>query len=154
MKRAPPTFVVEVRHQRRSANAIGKAGLAEPALAGSGRHAGAAALFEAEPKVPPAAEAPPASGAEMDQQRAQRYRDLSAGDQWRVSTFFSCYFLMTGLHGLHVVVGIALISWVLLRSLRGDFSSRYFTPVDLVGLYWHLVDMIWIFLFPLFYLIR
>jgi hypothetical protein len=60
MKRAPPTFVVEVRRQRRSANAIGKAGLAEPALAGSGRHAGAAALFEAEPKVPPAAEAPPA----------------------------------------------------------------------------------------------
>jgi len=107
-----------------------------------------------QPGALPAAEAPPASGAEIDQQRAQRYRDLSAGDQWRVSTFFSCYFLLTGLHGLHVVVGISLISWILMRSLRGDFSSRYFTPVDLVGLYWHLVDMIWIFLFPLFYLIR
>jgi hypothetical protein len=60
MKRAPPTFVVEVRRQRRSANSIGKAWLAEPALAGSGRHAGAAAPFEAEPKAPLAAEAPPA----------------------------------------------------------------------------------------------
>jgi hypothetical protein len=63
MKRAPPTFVVEVRRQRRSANAIGKAGLAEPALAGSGRHAGAAAPFEAEPKAPLAAKPPLAAEA-------------------------------------------------------------------------------------------
>jgi len=84
----------------------------------------------------------------------RRYHDLSDQDQWRVATFFSCYFLMTGLHGIHVVVGMALITWILIRSIRGDFSSKYYTPVDLVGLYWHLVDMIWIFLFPLLYLIH
>ena len=68
--------------------------------------------------------------------------------------FFSIYFLMTGLHGLHVVIGMILIAGILVRSLRGAFSSAYFTPVDLVGLYWHLVDLIWIFLFPLLYLIH
>ena len=83
-----------------------------------------------------------------------RYRQLSDAAQWRVNTFFSCYFLMTGLHGIHVLVGMGLISWLLLRSLRNEFSSEYFTPVDLIGLYWHLVDLIWIFLFPLLYLIH
>lgn len=67
--------------------------------------------------------------------------------------FFSFYFMMTGLHGIHIVAGMAVIGWVLRRAVRGDFSSRYYTPVDLTGLYWHLVDMIWIYLFPLLYLI-
>jgi cytochrome c oxidase subunit 3 len=68
--------------------------------------------------------------------------------------FFSIYFLMTGLHGLHVLIGMGVITWILLRARRGEFSSEYYTPVDLVGLYWHLVDIIWIYLFPLLYLIR
>jgi cytochrome c oxidase subunit 3 len=68
--------------------------------------------------------------------------------------FFAFYFMMTGLHGFHILGGIAVIGWILRRSIRGDFSSRYNTPVDLVGLYWHLVDLIWIYLFPLLYLIR
>ncbi len=133
----------------------------------------------------------------------------------RVYSFFQIYFLMTGLHGIHVIIGMGLIFWVTLRSLpsrkrppllgliptaigayllfiggisgtrlpliigaviialgigvavvglsvarkrpvtpTGDFSSAYFTPVDIVGLYWHLVDLIWIFLFPLLYLIH
>jgi cytochrome c oxidase subunit 3 len=67
--------------------------------------------------------------------------------------FFGIYFVMTGLHGIHVLVGMAVIAWLLVRAVRGDFSSEYFTPVDLGGLYWHVVDLIWIFLFPLFYLI-
>ncbi len=67
--------------------------------------------------------------------------------------FFNIYFMMTGLHGIHVLVGMIVIIWLLVRSFRGDFSSEYFTPVDLGGLYWHIVDVIWIFLFPLFYLI-
>ncbi len=71
-----------------------------------------------------------------------------------VPTFFSIYFLMTGLHGLHVVIGMGAIGWLLYRTTKGHFSSAYFTPVDLVGLYWHLVDLIWIFLFPLLYLIH
>ena len=70
-----------------------------------------------------------------------------------VHVFFSIYFLMTGLHGVHVIAGMAVIAWLLVRALRGEFGPAYFTPVDLGGLYWHLVDLIWIFLFPLLYLI-
>lgn len=71
-----------------------------------------------------------------------------------VQIFFGIYFAMTGLHGVHVLAGMAVIAWLLMRSLRGDFSKEYFTPVDLGGLYWHLVDLIWIYLFPLLYLIH
>jgi len=67
--------------------------------------------------------------------------------------FFNIYFMMTGLHGIHVAVGIVVISWLFFRASRGEFNEQYFTPVDLGGLYWHVVDLIWIFLFPLFYLI-
>ena len=68
--------------------------------------------------------------------------------------FFSFYFMMTGLHGVHILGGMAVIAWVLRRAARGDFSHAYYSPVDLVGLYWHLVDLIWIYLFPLLYLIK
>jgi cytochrome c oxidase subunit 3 len=67
--------------------------------------------------------------------------------------FFSFYFMMTGLHGFHVVGGMCVITWLLFRAIRGDFSASYYGPVDMVGLYWHLVDLIWIYLFPLMYLI-
>lgn len=67
--------------------------------------------------------------------------------------FFGIYFLMTGLHGFHVLCGMAVIGWVLVRAIRNDFSSKYYFPVELVGLYWHLVDLIWIYLFPLLYLV-
>ncbi|HQR06667.1 MAG TPA: cytochrome c oxidase subunit 3 family protein [Gemmatales bacterium] len=71
-----------------------------------------------------------------------------------VRTFFAVYFCLTGLHGIHVIVGIGFLFWLLIRSYRGDFSPEYFAPVDFVGLYWHVVDLIWIFLFPLLYLIH
>ncbi len=67
--------------------------------------------------------------------------------------FFSIYFAMTGLHGLHVLAGMGAISWVLVKTIRYRFSPGYYTPMEMTGLYWHLVDMIWIFLFPLLYLI-
>ncbi len=70
-----------------------------------------------------------------------------------LGTFFSVYYLMTGLHGIHVLAGMALYGWLIARAWRGDFGPRYYGPVDVVALYWHLVDMIWIFLFPLLYLI-
>ncbi len=68
--------------------------------------------------------------------------------------FFGVYFAMTGLHAIHVIVGMIVIGWLIVGSIRGQFSSQYYTPVDLVGLYWHIVDLIWIFLFPLFYIIH
>lgn len=71
----------------------------------------------------------------------------------KANVFFSLYYLMTGLHGIHVLIGIGLMVWLLKRSLNGDFGSEYYTPIEITGLYWHLVDIIWIFLFPLFYLI-
>ncbi|MFI5380290.1 MAG: cytochrome c oxidase subunit 3 [Tepidisphaerales bacterium] len=68
--------------------------------------------------------------------------------------FFSMYFLLTGLHGIHVLIGMGIISWLLWKSFAGRFNTRYFTPLELGGLYWHLVDLVWIFLFPLLYLIQ
>ncbi len=70
-----------------------------------------------------------------------------------VGIFFSIYYCMTGLHAFHILGGIAFLSWIYFRSLRGDWRPDYFGPVDYVGLYWHLVDLIWIYLFPLLYLI-
>ena len=67
--------------------------------------------------------------------------------------FFGIYFLLTGLHGVHVAIGIGVIAWVAWRNERGEFNKDYWTPVDLVALYWHLVDLVWIYLFPLLYLI-
>ena len=69
------------------------------------------------------------------------------------SSFFSIYFMMTGVHGVHVLVGIGILIWIWIRNNRGDFSKEYFTPVDIAALYWHLVDLVWIYLFPLLYLI-
>jgi cytochrome c oxidase subunit 3 len=70
-----------------------------------------------------------------------------------VSMYFTVYFLMTGLHGLHVLIGMSLLAWVAVRAWRNEFGPGYSTPVELSGLYWHLVDLIWIFLFPLLYLV-
>ena len=67
--------------------------------------------------------------------------------------FFSFYFMMTGLHGIHILGGMVAITWALLRARKGDFDPTYYSPVEMVGLYWHLVDLIWIYLFPLLYLI-
>jgi cytochrome c oxidase subunit 3 len=69
------------------------------------------------------------------------------------AAFFSVYFMATGVHGLHVLIGIGVLLWIWRRNERGEFSKDFFTPVDLVALYWHLVDLIWIYLFPFLYLI-
>lgn len=71
----------------------------------------------------------------------------------KANIFFSIYYMMTGLHGLHVVIGIGLMLWLVWKAKKGAFHSEYYTPVEITGLYWHLVDVIWIFLFPLLYLI-
>jgi cytochrome c oxidase subunit III len=68
--------------------------------------------------------------------------------------FFTIYFAMTGLHGIHVLFGVAVFTWLLFRAIKGQFTPEYFGPVDYAALYWHIVDLIWIFLFPLLYLIH
>ena len=72
----------------------------------------------------------------------------------RAGVFFGIYYCMTGVHAIHILGGIGVLVWLLIRSVRKDFNREYFGPVDYVGLYWHLVDLIWIYLFPLLYLIR
>ena len=67
--------------------------------------------------------------------------------------YYGFYFCMTGLHGIHVMIGMGLIIWLAIRAKRGDFGAEYFTPVEGVGIFWHIVDLIWIFLFPLLYLV-
>jgi cytochrome c oxidase subunit 3 len=68
--------------------------------------------------------------------------------------FLSVYFAMTGLHGVHVLFGVFVFIWLLIRAIKGQFNDKYFGPIDFAALYWHIVDLIWIFLFPLLYLIH
>jgi cytochrome c oxidase subunit 3 len=67
--------------------------------------------------------------------------------------FFSFYFALTGIHALHMVVGVGIMSWVAWLAKKKEFSTDYYNPVEIAGLYWHFVDIVWIFLYPLLYLI-
>ena len=76
-----------------------------------------------------------------------------AGDHRSVQLFFSFYFGMTGMHALHMIIGSGLIIWLMIRTLQNVFTSEYYAPIENFGLYWHFVDLVWIFLFPMFYLL-
>jgi cytochrome c oxidase subunit III len=67
--------------------------------------------------------------------------------------FFIFYFVMTGMHALHMIIGIGLMCVIIWMTWRGRFSAQHYAPVEITGLYWHFVDIVWIFLFPLLYLI-
>ena len=108
------------------------------------------AILGIEPSTALAAAAGPA-GALAPGEQLTRTAEQHQGD---VNVFFGIYFAMTGLHAFHVLAGIVVIGWLILRSINGDFGAEYYAPVDCVGLYWHVVDLIWIFLFPLLYLIH
>ncbi len=69
-----------------------------------------------------------------------------------VALFYFLYFMLTGVHGLHVTIGIGLVAVMAVRAWRNAFSARYYTPVEVTGLYWHFVDLVWIFLYALIYL--
>ncbi|MEW6297767.1 MAG: cytochrome c oxidase subunit 3 family protein [Thermodesulfobacteriota bacterium] len=77
----------------------------------------------------------------------------AGGDAQQAQLFFSLYFAMTGMHALHMIIGIGILAVLLVHAWRGRFSSLYYAPVELTGLYWHFVDIVWIFLFPLLYLL-
>jgi len=68
--------------------------------------------------------------------------------------FFSLYYVTTGLHFLHVAGGVLLLSWIGWRARRGDFDAVWHTPLELSGMYWHFVDLVWLFVWPCFYLLR
>jgi cytochrome c oxidase subunit III len=70
-----------------------------------------------------------------------------------VPLFFCFYFFMTGLHALHMIIGFGILSTLTVMAHRGRFNSEYYAPLEVSGLYWHFVDIVWIFLFPLLYLI-
>jgi cytochrome c oxidase subunit 3 len=72
----------------------------------------------------------------------------------KTQIFFFLYFAMTGMHALHMIIGLGLLFWLTWRAHRGEFSSGYVAPIENFGLYWHFVDIVWIFLFPLLYLIN
>ncbi|MFQ5650596.1 MAG: cytochrome c oxidase subunit 3 family protein [bacterium] len=71
----------------------------------------------------------------------------------QVRIFFSFYFSMTGMHALHMVVGAGLLIWLIIQTAKGRYTAEYNTPVEMFGLYWHFVDIVWIYLFPLLYLV-
>ncbi|MGD0872053.1 MAG: cytochrome c oxidase subunit 3 family protein [Bryobacteraceae bacterium] len=81
------------------------------------------------------------------------FEGMQPDEQAHAQLFFSLYFAMTGLHALHMVIGVGMLLFLIRQAQKGKYSAAYMTPVDLGGLYWHFVDIIWIFLFPLLYLI-
>jgi cytochrome c oxidase subunit 3 len=86
-------------------------------------------------------------------QAAFHLEGVQPGDQGHAQLFFSLYFAMTGLHAMHMVIGVGILLTLIVHARKGVYSAGYYTPVDVAGLYWHFVDVIWIFLFPLLYLI-
>jgi cytochrome c oxidase subunit III len=71
----------------------------------------------------------------------------------KVEMFYWIYFAMTGMHALHMIIGAGLLTFLLIFSIKGRYDPEYHSPVEVVGLYWHFVDIVWIFLFPLLYLL-
>ena len=75
-------------------------------------------------------------------------------DPMKAQAFYFLYFAMTGVHALHMVIGLGVVAWIAWRAKRGEFTPHYYNPVEMTGLYWHFVDIVWIFLYPLLYLIE
>jgi cytochrome c oxidase subunit 3 len=118
-------------------------------------------VWAAEHAAPTSAEAtvgkPAAEGGAEHAAAATEHRALSLSPQQLQQTtqlYFSLYFTMTGLHALHMIIGIGIMLVITWMSWKGKFDEHYYTPVEMAGLYWHFVDIVWIFLFPLLYLVE
>jgi cytochrome c oxidase subunit III len=125
-------------------------------------HAGEHVVADAKPAVAATAGAEvkaiveTASQAHPDQVAPPKFEGVKNADvnqKGRAGLFFSIYYCMTGVHAFHIIGGMIVLTWLIVKAARHEFHSKYFGPVDNVGLYWHLVDFIWIYLFPLLYLI-
>jgi cytochrome c oxidase subunit III len=84
---------------------------------------------------------------------AAGHTEATPVDPRHAQIFFSLYFAMTGLHALHMVIGVGIFVYLTVMAWRGRFGPGYYTPIEIGGLYWHFVDIVWIYLFPLLYLI-
>lgn len=84
---------------------------------------------------------------------AEYAEHIALGELPGTNNFFSLYYMMTGLHAIHVFAGMAALTAMLVMAYRGKFSAGYHNPVEITGLYWHFVDLVWIYLFPMLYLI-
>ena len=104
-------------------------------------------------KIVPAAAGPAGLATAEDRAVAEDERNAVDVDPANAKTFFSVYFLMTGLHGIHVILGMIAMLWLLKLTWQGVFDGGHYTKVDNIALYWHVVDLIWIYLFLLMYLI-
>ena len=78
---------------------------------------------------------------------------INGADAGGARMFWSFYFVATALHALHMIVGVGLVSWIALQARRGAFADGWLTPVEVVGLYWSFVDIVWIVLYPIIYLV-
>jgi cytochrome c oxidase subunit 3 len=89
-------------------------------------------------------------------ENAHEARTMQAADadyRRHAEIFFSLYFIMTGIHATHMIIGLGILAVLLFYSWRGKYDSEYYNPLEMTGLYWHFVDIVWIFLFPLLYLL-
>lgn len=84
---------------------------------------------------------------------AEYSEHIALGELPGTNNFFSLYYMMTGLHAIHVFAGMAALAAMLVMTYRGEFSEEYHNPVEITGLYWHFVDLVWIYLFPMLYLV-
>lgn len=91
-----------------------------------------------------------ASGAQVGEHLRHALETVNPNN---VQLFYSLYFAMTGMHALHMIIGAGLMTWLLITTNKGRYSSAYYNPVEICGLYWHFVDIVWIFLFPMLYLV-
>lgn len=80
--------------------------------------------------------------------------EITAVSESALQMFFVLYFIMTSMHALHMLIGFGILAWLLVMSLKRTYGENRYLPIEFFGFYWHLVDIIWVFLFPLFYLIR
>jgi cytochrome c oxidase subunit 3 len=86
---------------------------------------------------------------------AHHYPELAAfADQGPLQLFFIFYFIMTGMHALHMIIGFGIILWLMVGTLQGKYHSERYMHIENFGLYWHFVDIVWVFLFPMFYLVH
>jgi cytochrome c oxidase subunit 3 len=79
---------------------------------------------------------------------------FEGADPGKAKLFFNFYFALTGLHALHMIIGLGVLAVLVILAWRGKFSPEYYTPIEISGLYWHFVDVVWVFLFPILYLLH